>query len=235
MQAPSTTAFGIQMQQPWAMTPTLPAPQSPQGPAPAGSAPLRALAPASSGYSARALPTPAPAPATTTSPRPTTPSAYTYAAPALAGLQAGQAGLGAYDTTTGVVSALGAAGAGAASGALSGAAIGAMGGPIGAGAGALIGGGVGLVTGALNAWMSVGAQNRARRERKRLLAEAKAEQARRDRIARADALDALAFERRELEEAKRLQEWQRNRALIAEAQAKKKARADEFIARGFVT
>lgn len=220
MQAPATNAFGVQMPQPWAMTP----PQSPQGPVPAGSAPLRALTPASSGYSAPVPSTPAPAPATTTSPRPTTPSAYTSAAPALAGLQAGQAGLGAYDKTTGVASALGAAGAGALTGAM-------IGGPVGA----LVGGGVGLVSGALNAWMSVGAQNRAKRERNKLLAEAKAEQERRDRIARASALDALAFERRELEEAKKLQEWQRNRALIAEAQAKKKARADEFIARGFVT
>src|SRR5690606_21265654 len=133
-------------------------------------------------------------------------------------------GMGAYDTKTGVVSTLGAAATGAAMGAV-------VGGPVGA----LVGGGVGAVTGALNAWMSVGQQNKANRERRKLLAEAKAEQNRRDKIARDDALDGLAFERKQLAEQQRLEEWQRNRAIIAEAQIKKKARADEYIARGYVT
>lgn len=213
--APATTAFGVNMQQPWALTPP-PAVQGPQAPAA-----QRAMMPAG-GYSGPAAYT-APAVSTTT-PRPTTTSAYTAAAPAIAGLQASQMGMGAYDTKSGVVSALGAAGTGAAAGAM-------VGGPVGA----VIGGGVGLVTGALNAWMSVGQQNKANRERRKLLAEAKAEQNRRDKIARDDALDGLAFERKRLAEQKRLEEWQRNRALIAEASAKKKARADEYIARGYVT
>jgi hypothetical protein len=215
MPAPATTAFGVNMQQPWALTPPAAA-QGPQAPAVP-----RALTPAGGTPGPTALTPPA---APTAAPRPTATSAYTAAAPALAGLQAGQMGLGAYDTKSGVVSALGAAGAGAAAGAM-------VGGPVGA----VVGGGVGLVTGALNAWMSTSQQNKANRERRKLLAEAKAEQARRDKIARDDALDALAFERKELAEQKRLEEWQRNRALIAEASAKKKARADEYIARGYVT
>ncbi len=150
-----------------------------------------------------------------------------YAAPLAAGLggmQAAQAGTQAYDTKSGVISALGAGAAGAATGAV-----------VGGVPGAIVGGTVGLGLGALNAWMAVGKENKAARDRKKILSEAKAEQDRRDKIARDDAIDGLAFERGQIEEAKRLEEWKRNRALIAEASAKKKARSEEFISRGFVT
>lgn len=217
MPAPATTAFGVGMN-PYGL-PVPPPAQPVQTGLNLSAFGAPAADPAASAAGRSLLAAPASA-----TPRPTTTSAYTAAAPALAGLQAGQMGLSAYDTKSGVVSALGAAGAGAATGAM-------VGGPVGA----LVGGGVGLVTGALNAWMSAGQQNKANRERRKLLAEAKAEQDRRDKIARDDALDGLAFERKELAEQKRLEEWQRNRALIAEASAKKKARADEYIARGYVT
>ncbi len=161
----------------------------------------------------------APVPATVTPPAPTIGS---YAAPVLAGLQAGQAGLNAYDTKTGVASALGAAAAGG----LAGATLGPAGAAVGAGAGLLLGG--------LNAWMSVGRENKANRDRRKLLAEAKSEQNRRDKIARDDAVDGLAFERKQISEQKRLDEWQRMRAVLDKNRAESSARDAQFVEKGYV-
>ncbi len=160
------------------------------------------------------------APPTRVAPQPS-PYAGPLAA-GMAGLQAGQLGSQATDFKTGAVSVLG----GAAAGALAGSA----GGPVGAAVGGVVGGGLA----ALNSWLSVGKENKANRDRRQLLAEAKAEQNRRDKIARDDALDGLAYERRQVDEAKRLEEWQRARGLIADARAKSKARKEEYLNQGFV-
>ena len=150
-----------------------------------------------------------------------------YSAPLAAGLggiQAGQVGSQAYDVKSGAVATLGAAATGATTGFL-------VGGPLGAAVGGVAGGALG----ALNAWMSVGKENKANRDRQRLLAEAKAEQQNRDRIARNDAVDGLAYERRAVEESKREEEWKRNLSLIGTARAKSKARQEEYLNRGFTT
>ncbi len=223
-----TSAFGVNM--PWALTPSgLPtAPQPDPFYSPLASRPVAGPAPRPP------LPVPTAAtlaaPANSGVPAPTTPAAPApqqspYAAPAaagLAGIQAGQVGAQAYDTKSGIASTLGAGVAGGLAGA--------PGGPLGIAAGAA----AGLILGGLNAWMSVGKENKANRDKRQLLAEAKAEQNRRDKIARDDALDGLAYERRQVEEAKRLEEWNRARGLIADARAKSKARKEEYLNRGFV-
>lgn len=222
-----TSAFGIQ--QPWQLQPQT-APMLPGGTPPATiqsalSTPARP-GPVTAPPVAAASTAPAPAPPTQNQP-----SGLSALAPAISGLQAGQLGSQAYDTQSGIVSTLGAAASGAAAGALAGSVV-----PgVGTAVGALVGGGIGLVTGGLNAWMSVGKENKANRDRKKLLAEAKAEQKRRDDIARADAVDELAFERKKIEEQKRLAEWQQNRGLLADAAAQSKAQTDEYISRGYNT
>lgn len=222
--AAPTSAFGIQ--NPWILQPRANAP-APTGLQPGGYVAPPAASPA------MAWTPPAVAPALPTPPvaTPAKPSALSAMAPAIAGLQAGQVGSQAYDTKSGVVSALGAGASGAAAGALAGSVV-----PgVGTAAGAVVGGGVGLVTGALNAWMTVGKENKANRDRRKVLAEAKAEQNRRDEVARADAVDGLAFERKQIADQKRLEEWQRNRGLLAESAAKSKSRTDEYISRGYTT
>ncbi len=154
--------------------------------------------------------------------KPTTPAYAPGLAAAAGGLQAGQVGAQAYDTKSAVVSTLGAGVAGAIAGAPAG--------PVGIAAGAA----AGLALGGLNAWLAVGKENKASRDKKKILAETKAEQKKRDEIARADALDELSYQRKQVEEAKRLEEWQRNKALIAQARAQKKARSEEFISKGYV-
>ncbi len=159
---------------------------------------------------------------TTTTSKPTVPAYAPALAAAAGGLQAGQVGAQAYDTKSGIAATLGAGAAGAIAGAPAG--------PVGIAVGAA----AGLAIGGLTAWMAVGKENKANRDRKRILAETKAEQKKRDEIARADALDELSYQRKQVEEAKRLEEWNRNKALIAQARAQKKARSEEFISKGYV-
>lgn len=106
------------------------------------------------------------------------------ASAAYGGVQAGAPAAQAYDTKSGVISTLGAAAGGAAAGAV-------VGGPVGA----LVGGGLGLLTGGLNAYLAVGKANKTKRDQKRLLQEAEAKQAARDKIARDDAISQLAYDR----------------------------------------
>ncbi len=216
-----TAMFGLGAPQPW----QLPGPPPTQGPSwLAPGIPVAATlgAPANPGPVTLGAPAPQPVAAVAAVPKPTVPAYAGPMAAAAGGMQAGQVGASAYDTKSGIAATLGAGAAGALAGAPAG--------PAGIAAGAV----TGLAVGGLNAWLAVGKENKANRDRRKILAEAAAEQKRRDEIARADAVDGLAYERKQVEEAKRLEEWNRARALIAEARAKKKARSEEFISKGYV-
>ncbi len=150
-------------------------------------------------------PATAPAPAAATTPgAATTITPMTGAAGIVAGgLQAGAPAAAAYDTKSGVISALGAGASGAASGALVGSVV-----PgIGTALGAAVGGGIGLLSGGLNAYLAVGKENKNKRERNRLLDEAERKQATRDKIARNDALSEQNYQRGEVERQKK---WAKN-------------------------
>ncbi len=170
---------------------------------------------------------PAPVVATPTTTQPTQQQQHTqlskYAPAAYAGLTAAQPAANAYDTKSGIISTLGAGASGAATGAV-------VGGPVGA----LIGGGTGLLLGGLNAYLSVGAKNKAKRDQNRLLREAEAKQATRDKIARDDAVSQLAYDRKE---AARQKQWAKNlqiRQALHDAAAGDKTADAEFIATGRV-
>ncbi len=190
-------------------TPPAPAAQPQIAYGPGGYVPPPVATPAM----AYAPPAPAPAPAAPAAaytPPATTPGAATTITPltgaagiVAGGLQAGAPAAAAYDTKSGAISALGAGASGAASGALVGSVV-----PgIGTGVGAAVGGGIGLLTGGLNAYLAVGKENKNKRDRNRLLAEAEQKQAARDKLARSDALSQQAYDRKQVELQKK---WAKN-------------------------
>lgn len=67
--------------------------------------------------------------------------------------------------------------------------------------GAVIGGGAGLLTSGLNAWLSVGAENKRKSETAALLAEAQTRQDAQDRQKRQDAVEQLGYDRAATERA----------------------------------
>ncbi len=213
-----------------------PAPARPQvAYGPGGMAPPVVPSPAM-GYTPPAAPAAPPPPVVVGAPAaaattPATPSPWQGAGYiAAAGAQAGSPAAAAYDTKSGVASALGAGASGAASGAL----IGSVVPGIGTATGALAGGAIGLITGGLNAWLSVGAKNKAERDQNRLLREAEAKQAKRDKIARDDALSQQAYDRKQVELQKR---WAKNlqvREAIKGLVADETAGRDRYVATGRV-
>lgn len=162
-------------------------------------------------------------PAMGTLPKPTESPWAKPVAAAQGGLQAGQLGTQAYDGKSAAVAIGGAAAAGALAGAPAG--------PVGAAVGGIVGGGVA----ALQAWLAVGANNREKRRQRKLLSEAKAEQNVRDKLARSDSLDQLAYDRDSIEEAKAADRWAKMKDQIAQAHAAVKNRRTEYLEKGFVT
>ncbi len=179
--------------------------------APGGAAPAAAPSPAMAYTAPAAAPVAALAPVgPSVTPPATTPTAAPTITPvsgaasiAYGGLQAGAPAAASYDTKSAVISTLGAGAAGAAQGALVGSVV-----PgIGTGLGAAVGGGIGLVTGGLNAYLSVGKENKNKSDRNKLLAEAERKQAARDKLARSDALSQQAYDRKQTELQKK---WAKN-------------------------
>lgn len=105
---------------------------------------------------------------------------------AMAGLTAGESANPSYDATGALVN--------VGTSALEGAAAGFVaGGPVGA----AVGGGVALVTSGLNAWLSVRDENKRKHDREAILKAAQKRQDKIDNQARMDALQGMAYDRRQ--------------------------------------
>ncbi len=98
--------------------------------------------------------------------------------------------------------------------------------------GAVVGGGIGLITGGLNAYLSVGQKNKAKRDQRRLLREAEAKQERRDKIARDDAVSDLAYTRKQTDLQKQYAKNLQIRQMLQDSAGRDKAADAEFIATG---
>ncbi len=126
------------------------------------------------------------------------------------------------------------AGASALSGAASGALIGSVAGGVGAVPGALIGGGVGLLTGAINAFLGVGAARKANRDRKRLLAAAQAKEDARLKQQRDDAIGQEQFNRGEARKAQFYQLYQDQQKKLADLFLQNDAAKKQYVQDGWV-
>ncbi len=162
-------------------------------------------------------------------PPPATPNPFdtSKTAQTLGAVRAGLAGVqpasASYDTTSGVVN----AGESALSGAIAGSVIG---GPVGG----VVGGGLGLLTGALNAFLGVGASRKANRDKAKLLAAAQAKEDARLKQQRDDAIGQEQFNRGEARKAQFYQLYQDQQKKLADLFLQNDAAKKQYVQDGWV-
>ncbi len=200
----------------------IPAPQAPGfGPQPSTPSPLAA----STAADAPSATPPAPA----ANPFDTSKTAQTLGA-VQAGLAGVQPASASYDVQSGAIN----AGTSALSGAVSGALLGSAVPVVGTAVGAAVGGGLGLLTGALNAFLGVGAARKANRDRSRLLAAAQAKEDARLKQQRDDAIGQEQFNRGEARKAQFYQLYQDQQKKLADLFLQNDAAKKQYVQDGWV-